>query len=39
MNIESFICELEERVEISENGANIGGFPCGVVRGVILLLV
>jgi hypothetical protein len=39
MNIEHMIVEIEESVHMAAAGANIGGFPCGVVRGVIYVLI
>jgi hypothetical protein len=39
MSIENLIVDLEESVELPEAGANVGGFPCGVVGGVVYILV
>ena len=39
MKIESMIVELEEDITMAASGANVGGFPCGVVRGVIYALI
>ncbi len=38
MSITKLIVELEEQIELSGEGANVGGFPCGVVAGVVFIL-
>jgi len=30
---------LVEAIELADSGANVGGFPCGVVAGIIFVLV
>jgi hypothetical protein len=39
VNIEHMIVPLQEPVALSTVGANIGGFPCGVVGGLIFILI
>jgi hypothetical protein len=38
MSITQLIVDLEEQVGLSEQGANVGGFPCGVIVGVVFVL-
>jgi hypothetical protein len=35
MKVDTLIEELEESVELTGAGGNIGGFPCDVVRVIV----
>lgn len=39
MSITQLIVDLEEQVELAAEGANVGGFPCGVVGGIVFVLL
>jgi len=39
MSIEHLVADLDEAIELADSGANVGGFPCGVVAGIIFVLV